>query len=139
MARLALLGIAVIFGILLARLIFPSSSSKEPNPTEMVQDPNNGVYIPKSEAIKKIVNGKDYYFFGGGYIWSELEPMDFLTDLLEKFCTVQNLPFICADELLNSRNYDRHVNNSYVKGWLESFGEFWDFEQEWNDTTNDRS
>ena len=62
MARLALLGIAVIFVILVARLIFPSSNSKEPNPTEMVQDPNNGVYIPKSEAIKKMVNGKEYYF-----------------------------------------------------------------------------
>ena len=62
MARLALLGIAVIFVILVARLIFPSSSSKQPNPTEMVQDPNNGVYIPKSEAIKKMVNGKEYYF-----------------------------------------------------------------------------
>ena len=62
MARLALLGIAVIFVILVARLIFPSSSPKEPNPTEMVQDPNNGVYIPKSEAIKKMVNGKEYYF-----------------------------------------------------------------------------
>ena len=62
MGRLALLGIAVIFVILVARLIFPSSSPKEPNPTEMVQDPNNGVYIPKSEAIKKTVNGKEYYF-----------------------------------------------------------------------------
>ena len=62
MARLALIGIAVIFVIFLARLIFPSSSSKEPSPTEMVQDPNNGVYIPKSEAIKKMVNGKEYYF-----------------------------------------------------------------------------
>ena len=62
MARLALLGIAVIFVILVARLIFPSSSPKEPNPTEMVQDPNNGVYVPKSEAIKKIINGKEYYF-----------------------------------------------------------------------------
>ena len=41
-----LLGIAVIFVILLARLIFTSASSKEPDPTEMVQDPNNGVYIP---------------------------------------------------------------------------------------------
>ena len=28
----------------------------------MVQDPNNGVYIPKSEAIKKIVDGKEFYF-----------------------------------------------------------------------------
>ena len=28
----------------------------------MVQDPNNGVYVPKSEAIKKIINGKEYYF-----------------------------------------------------------------------------
>jgi len=62
MARLALLGIAVIFVIFVARLIFPSPSSKEPNPTEMVQDPNNGVYIPRSEAIKKMVNGKEYYF-----------------------------------------------------------------------------
>jgi len=87
----------------------------------------------------KTINGKDYYFFGGGYIWYELEPMNFLTDLLEKFCTIQNLPLICADELLNSRDYDRHVNNSYVKGWLESFCEFWNFEQDWNDTTNDRS
>ena len=62
MARLTLLGIAIIFVILLARLILPSASSKEPSPTEMVQDPNNGVYIPKSEAIKKMVNGKEYYF-----------------------------------------------------------------------------
>jgi YHS domain-containing protein len=62
MARLALFGIAVIIVILFARLIFPSSSSKDPNPTEMVQDPNNGVYIPKTEAIKKTINGKEYYF-----------------------------------------------------------------------------
>lgn len=62
MARLALFGIAVIIVILIARAIFPSSSSKEPEPTEMVQDPNNGVYIPKSEAIKKTLNGKEYYF-----------------------------------------------------------------------------
>ena len=62
MARLALFGIAVIIIILVARLIFPLSSSKEPNPTEMVQDPNNGVYIPKTEAIKKTINGKEYYF-----------------------------------------------------------------------------
>ena len=61
MARLALFGIAVIIVILVARLIFPSSA-KEPNATEMVQDPNNGVYIPKTEAIKKTINGKDYYF-----------------------------------------------------------------------------
>ena len=62
MTRLALFGIAVIFIILVARMIFPSSSSRESGPTEMVQDPNNGVYIPKSEAIKKMVNGKEYYF-----------------------------------------------------------------------------
>jgi YHS domain-containing protein len=61
MARLALFGIAVIFVILVARLIFPSSD-KEPNPTEMVQDPNNGVYIPKTEAIKRTINGKEFYF-----------------------------------------------------------------------------
>ena len=62
MARLALFGIAVIIVILLARLFFSSSSSKEADPTEMVQDPNNGVSIPKTEAIKKTINGKEYYF-----------------------------------------------------------------------------
>ena len=28
----------------------------------MVMDPNNGVYIPKTEAIKKTINDKEYYF-----------------------------------------------------------------------------
>mgnify|MGYP001471045091 FL=1 len=28
----------------------------------MVMDPNNGVYTPKSEAIKKTIKGKEYYF-----------------------------------------------------------------------------
>ncbi|MBC8287674.1 MAG: hypothetical protein H8E42_09420 [Nitrospinae bacterium] len=63
MARLALFGIAVIILILVARAIFPEKKpSAEQEPTEMVMDPNNGVYIPKSEAIKKTVNGKEYFF-----------------------------------------------------------------------------
>ena len=63
MIRLALFGIAVVLLILIARAIFPSKSpSAEQEPTEMVMDPNNGVYIPKSEAIKKTINGKEYYF-----------------------------------------------------------------------------
>ena len=62
MARLALFGIVVVLLILVARAIFPEKSSAEHEPTEMVMDPNNGVYIPKSEAIKKTINGKEYYF-----------------------------------------------------------------------------
>ncbi|MBT3365624.1 MAG: hypothetical protein HN472_03490 [Nitrospina sp.] len=63
MARLALLGIVVVLLVILARTIFPSKgSSAEQEPTEMVKDPNNGVYIPKSEAIHKTINGKEYYF-----------------------------------------------------------------------------
>ncbi len=63
MVRLALFGIAVVLLIFIARAIFPSKSpSAEQEPTEMVMDPNNGVYIPKSEAIKKTINGKEYYF-----------------------------------------------------------------------------
>jgi YHS domain-containing protein len=63
MIRLALFGIAVVVLILVARAIFPAkSSSTEPEPTEMVMDPNNGVYVPKSEAIKKTIKGKEYYF-----------------------------------------------------------------------------
>ena len=63
MVRLALFGIVVILLILIARAIFPSkSSSAEQGHTEMVMDPNNGVYIPKSEAIKKNIDGKEHYF-----------------------------------------------------------------------------
>ena len=63
MVRLALFGIVVILLILIARAIFPSkSSSAEQEPTEMVMDPNNGVYIPKSEAIKNNIDGKEHYF-----------------------------------------------------------------------------
>lgn len=63
MARLALFGIAVIILVLVARAIFPEKKSPaEQEPTEMVMDPNNGVYIPKSEAIKKTIDGKEYYF-----------------------------------------------------------------------------
>ena len=63
MARLALFGIAVVLLILVARVIFPEKkSSAQDEPAEMVMDPNNGVYIPKSEAIKKTINGKEYYF-----------------------------------------------------------------------------
>jgi YHS domain-containing protein len=61
MVRLALFGIAVVILVLVARAIFPSKNSS-PEPTEMVMDPNNGVYIPKSEAFKKTINGKEYYF-----------------------------------------------------------------------------
>ncbi len=63
MARLTLFGIAVVLLILVARLIFPSrDSSAEQEPTEMVMDPNNGIYVPRAEAIKKTVNGKEYFF-----------------------------------------------------------------------------
>jgi YHS domain-containing protein len=63
MARLALFGIAVALLIFVVRAIFPNKiSTKEQEPTEMVMDPNNGVYIPKSEAIKKNINDKEYYF-----------------------------------------------------------------------------
>ena len=60
MARLALFGIVVVLLIIVARALFPSPAQQEP--TEMVMDPNNGVYIPKNEAIKKIINNKEYYF-----------------------------------------------------------------------------
>ena len=63
MARLAVFGIVVFLLILIVRAIFPKKqSSAEQEPTEMVMDPNNGVYVPKSEAIKKTIMGKEYYF-----------------------------------------------------------------------------
>ena len=63
MARLAVFGIVVFLLILIVRAIFPKKqSSAEQEPTEMVMDPNNGVYIATSEAIKKTIKDKEYYF-----------------------------------------------------------------------------
>ena len=63
MARLILLGIILVLLVLIARAIFPKkNSSTDKQPTEMVMDPNNQVYIPKSDAFKKTINGKEYYF-----------------------------------------------------------------------------
>ena len=63
MVRLALFGVFVALLILIVRAILPKKQySEEQEPTEMVMDPNNGVYIPKSEAIKKTIKGKEYYF-----------------------------------------------------------------------------
>jgi YHS domain-containing protein len=63
MVRLALFGIAVTLLVLVSRAIFPSKEdSAEQEPKEMVMDPNNGVFIPKAEAILKTINGKEYYF-----------------------------------------------------------------------------
>lgn len=63
MTRLAILGILIVAFALLVRALWPSSKKEEgPEPTEMVQDPNCGTYIPRAEALQKTVRGHAHYF-----------------------------------------------------------------------------
>lgn len=36
--------------------------SREPEPEELVQDPYCKTYVPKRTAVRKRVDGRDYYF-----------------------------------------------------------------------------
>tara|TARA_Y100001968_G_C19259251_1_gene668440 strand:+ start:467 stop:901 length:435 start_codon:yes stop_codon:yes gene_type:complete len=77
----------------------------------------------------KTINGKELYFFGGGYIWQELEALDLLTDLLDKWCEMKGVEKASADELLNSSDIKE---NSYKFSWLEGFINLWNTEEEWS-------
>jgi uncharacterized protein len=66
MARLLILGILIVTFILLVRAIFPSASKKEAqaDSTEMVKDPNCETYVPRADAVRRNIKGKDHYFCG---------------------------------------------------------------------------
>ncbi len=64
MVRLAVIAL-IATGVLLFIWWFLKPSSKEEGiagSTEMVQDPNCEVYVPKPEAVFKQVAGRDHYF-----------------------------------------------------------------------------
>jgi YHS domain-containing protein len=37
-------------------------TNRDHEPEELIQDPYCQTYIPKGSAVKKRINGKDYYF-----------------------------------------------------------------------------
>ena len=53
--------------------------------------------------------------------------LDFLSDVLEDFCTKYDLPFLSADDILYSHQYaEIDCLTEYQKDWLVRYINVWD-------------
>jgi YHS domain-containing protein len=74
MRHLLLLGLIVALGYLLSQLFFPKrrvpreAGRQAPTASaeEMVRDPVCQLYLPRAEAIRRKVQGREYFFCGPG-------------------------------------------------------------------------
>ena len=73
----------------------------------------------------KTFEGIDLYYFGGGFIWHELEADDLLTNLLLDWSEIEEEEVGSADEMLLSLNHD-DKNYDYKFSWLDNFIRLWD-------------
>ena len=73
----------------------------------------------------KTFEGIDLYYFGGGYIWFELQADDLLTNLLGDWAEIEGEEVGSADDMLLSLNHD-DKNYDYKFGWLDNFIRLWD-------------
>lgn len=65
MFRLAAIAILTVVVVLAIRAMLKSPSKEvaaDPNATDMVEDPNCHTYIPKAEAVRKEIQGKELFF-----------------------------------------------------------------------------
>ena len=64
MARLIIILALVAVFIMLYRSLFGASPRLEDQTeaTDTVQDPNCGMYIPKNQAVARLVRGKEHFF-----------------------------------------------------------------------------
>ena len=56
--------------------------------------------------------------------------LDFLSDVLDDFCSKNNLPFMSADELLYAPAWSDINLTQPQKNWLTNYIEVWDIIQE---------
>ena len=77
----------------------------------------------------KTFEGIDLYYFGGGYIWSELEVDDLLTNLLGDWAEIEGEEVASADEMLCGLKED-DKNRKYKFDWLYAFINLWNVEEE---------
>ena len=77
----------------------------------------------------KTFEGIDLYYFGGGYIWFELEGDDLLTNLLGDWAEIEGEEVASADEMLCSLKED-DKNRKYKFDWLYAFINLWNVEEE---------
>ncbi len=64
MSRLAIIALIITLVLILLRWFLKPSTQEgsSQSSTEMVRDPNCGIYIPKPEAVQKNISGKEYFF-----------------------------------------------------------------------------
>jgi len=78
----------------------------------------------------KTFEGIDLYYFGGGYIWFELEGDDLLTNLLGDWCDLVGETLDCsADEMVYGLKED-DKEREYKRKFLYRFIDLWDVEEE---------
>ena len=74
----------------------------------------------------KTFEGIDLYYFGGGYIWFELEADNLLSNLLEDWCDIEGETLDCsADEMVYGIAEDDKYGE-YKRKFLYSFIDLWD-------------
>ena len=76
----------------------------------------------------KTFEGIDLYYFGGGYIWFELEGTDFLSNYLYEWINKEGLEQASADDLLYGSSSEEL--NAYQTLWLKNYIKLWDIEEQ---------
>ena len=76
----------------------------------------------------KTFEGIDLYYFGGGYIWFELEGADFLSNYLYEWINKEGLEQSSADDLLYGSSSKEL--NAYQTLWLKNYIKLWDVEEQ---------
>ena len=77
----------------------------------------------------KTFEGIDLYYFGGGYIWFELQADDLFTNLIGDWSEIEGEEVGSADDMLLSLNHD-DKNYDYKFGWLDNFIRLWDLTEQ---------
>ena len=76
----------------------------------------------------KTFEGIDLYYFGGGYIWFELEGTDFLSNYLYEWINKESLEQASADDLLYGSSSEKL--NAYQTLWIKNYIKLWDVEEQ---------
>ena len=66
-------------------------------------------------------------FIQGNY----MDKLDFLSDVLEDFCSKHNIPFMSADDIVTAHIYAEIPSlTQYQQNWLDNYIQVWDLTQE---------
>ncbi len=69
MRQLLIVVLIVAVGYLLSRLLFPKRRIRQPSTPvaeEMVRDPVCQLYLPRSEALRRTIQGRQHFFCSPG-------------------------------------------------------------------------